>query len=131
MADKKQEKKQKEAKNVEAPKETMETPSKDVSDTKKHTTYKTLEVAREKIAVEIKTRCEGKKKFIIWIAQIDPDAIGSAMVIRHYLMVCLNIDPSYIQIYYGGAVSHAQNRCIFNKNFKTFFEVLICFVRDK
>jgi len=109
MTEKKPEKKQKQ----HGVAEDMNTPP-ELSDTKKHTLYKTLEVAREKVTTEIKDKCEGKKKFVIWIAQIDPDAIGSAMVIRYYLMVCLNIDPSYIQIYYGGAVSHAQNRCIFN-----------------
>lgn len=52
------------------------------------------------------------KKFHIFLAQIDPDAIGSSIGLKHILDE-LGVENCYI--WYFGGVSHDQNRQIFSR----------------
>jgi nanoRNase/pAp phosphatase (c-di-AMP/oligoRNAs hydrolase) len=50
--------------------------------------------------------------FAIFITQVDPDALGSAFLMKHLL----DSATDYIaEIFYGGSISHPQNRAIANK----------------
>ncbi len=48
----------------------------------------------------------------ILIAQLDPDALASAMGLEHIVQKLTDLE---IQIYYFGTVGHPQNRCLINK----------------
>lgn len=62
----------------------------------------------------IKEACSSASKVSIFITQVDPDALGSAMMFRLYLINQLEWEASAVNIYYGGKISHPQNRAIFN-----------------
>ncbi len=78
-----------------------------------HTKAMTL-VDTPPISDQIKERCAEARHIVLLVAQIDPDAIGSAMLFRHYLKACLGVGSGMIEMYYAGTVSHPQNKCIFN-----------------
>ncbi len=82
---------------------------------KPHLQTKAMKLAEAtSIAEQIKEKCESAKRIVLFVAQVDPDAIGSAMLFRYYLKAVLGVSSSTIEVYYGGAVSHPQNKCIFN-----------------
>lgn len=74
---------------------------------------------------QVKGLCQGAQQVVLLIAQVDPDAIGAAMLFRYYLQACLGHASSAITVYYAGPVSHPQNKCIFNIfELDTFFQPL-------
>ncbi len=59
----------------------------------------------------------GEKTLHIFIAQVDPDAIGAAFGLAHIVdMLRAETDiEAGVQILYGGEIGHPQNRTIINK----------------
>lgn len=89
-----------------------------------HTKAMTL-VDSPPISEQIRDRCAEAQHIVLLVAQIDPDAIGSAMLFRHYLQARIGVSSSMIEMYYAGAVSHPQNKCIFNMfELDNFFQPL-------
>ncbi|OHA33550.1 MAG: hypothetical protein A2928_01550 [Candidatus Taylorbacteria bacterium RIFCSPLOWO2_01_FULL_45_15b] len=73
--------------------------------------------------MNIKERAERFRKIIevnsefhIVLAQVDPDAIGSAFALMHGISTLRPPGPaSTVRIFYGGSLGHPQNRAIVNK----------------
>lgn len=69
---------------------------------------------KDKTIADIKEVCGSADKLTIIITQVDPDALGAAMLFRYYLISFLGKEPGDISIVYSGTVSHSQNRAIIN-----------------